>query len=88
MELMTVFKVMSFLLFLTFLVLSLVETIKVFMYFNKELKKRKVPKEEYYRKAKKMSLYYLAFIAASFIYGFLVSFSPTNGCLFLLASSC
>lgn len=74
MELVTVLKVMSFLLFLTFLLLSLYETIKFFMYFNKELKKRKVPKEEYYRKAKKMSLYYLAFIVASFIYGFLSVF--------------
>jgi|GEM_PF-5358906 len=41
------------------------------MYFNKEMKKRKVLKEEYYPKAKKMNLYYLAFVIASIIYGIL-----------------
>jgi len=41
------------------------------MYFNKEMKKRKVLKEEYYPKAKEMNLYYLAFVIASIIYGIL-----------------
>lgn len=71
MGLITLLKFISFLLFIIFLILGLYETFKVYMYFNKEMKKRKVLKEEYYPKAKKMNLYYLAFVIASIIYGIL-----------------
>ncbi|MDN7240954.1 hypothetical protein QWY14_04090 [Planococcus sp. N028] len=74
MGLITLFKLICFLLFIIAMVLSLYETIKVFMYFNKETKKRKIPREEYFLKAKKMGLYYLAFIIASFFYGFSSAF--------------
>lgn len=62
MGLITVFKIISFSLFTIFFILALYETIKVYKYFNKETKKRKVLKEEYYQKAKKMYLYYFVFV--------------------------
>ncbi|MDR7073567.1 formate hydrogenlyase subunit 3/multisubunit Na+/H+ antiporter MnhD subunit [Fictibacillus barbaricus] len=69
----TIIKLISFLLFFIFLVLGLYETIKVYMYFNKEMKKRKVLKEEYNQKAKKLSLYYLVFVIITIICSILKS---------------
>jgi hypothetical protein len=69
MGLITIFKAISFLLFISFLFLAIYESFKVFMYFNKETKKRIVYKMEYYLKAKKMLLYSLAFAIASVIFG-------------------
>ncbi|MDR7240879.1 accessory gene regulator protein AgrB [Neobacillus drentensis] len=73
MGLITILKLISFLLFFIFLVLGLYETIKVYMYFNKEMKKRKVLKEEYNQKAKKLSLYYLVFVIITIICSILKS---------------
>ncbi|XKI10943.1 hypothetical protein GGGNBK_04795 [Sporosarcina sp. ANT_H38] len=61
MGLITILKLINFLLFIIFSVLGLYEAIKVYMYFNKEMKTRKVLKEEYNQKAKKLSLYCLVF---------------------------
>ena len=68
MGLITILKLISFLLFIIFLVLGLYETIKVHMCFIKEMKMRKVHKEEYYQKTKKMSLYYLVFTIMAIIF--------------------
>ena len=73
MGLLTILKLISFLLFFIFLVLGLYETIKVYMYFNKEMKKGKVLKEEYNQKAKKLSLYYLVFVIITIICSILKS---------------
>ncbi|MEH7098425.1 hypothetical protein [Neobacillus vireti] len=54
MALITVLRLISFLLFIIFFILGLYETIKVYKHFYKETKKRKVLKEEYYQKTKKL----------------------------------
>lgn len=71
MGLITVLKLISILLVIIFFILGLYETIKVYRHFNKEAKKRKVLKEEYYQKAKKLYLYFLVFVITSIIYGIL-----------------
>lgn len=68
MRLIPILIFISFLIRMIFLILSINESFKVFMYFKKELKKRKVYKHEYYLKAKKLLFYCLAFVIASVIY--------------------
>ncbi|MED1472781.1 hypothetical protein [Bacillus salipaludis] len=69
MGLITVLKLISFLLFIVFLLLALREHIKVYLHFNKEMKEKRVSKDEYYRKAKKMYFYYIAFVITSIVFG-------------------
>lgn len=67
----TILKSVSFVVFILFLILGLAETIKVYRYFNQEMKLRKVTKAEYHQKTIKLNIYYLAFGLFGIIYSIL-----------------
>ncbi|MEH7503770.1 hypothetical protein V7152_17440 [Neobacillus drentensis] len=67
----TILKSVSFVVFILFLILGLSEIIKVYRYFNQEMKVRKVTKAEYNQKTIKLNIYYIAFGIFAIIYGIL-----------------
>ncbi len=69
-----VLKSISLILLIIFGVLALYEAVKTYKHFNKyfkEKKTNKVLKADYYKKAKKMYLYYGVIVILIFLYGLL-----------------